>query len=169
MWFPRTAPSPPGTPRSPLPAPRSPKDPTCSSALSSASLRPARLRRLRAGLELVYIKDHNVWLANPDGTGQRQLTTDGFKDLPYESPSQADDGTILAGRGLKFVKLDRQGKRIGALLPSILVGKPANASPSGRSTRSSRPDGHKLVYWIGTWSTWFDYGTNTTWTDPRTR
>ena len=51
---------------------------------------------------LVYIKDYTVWLANPDGTGQRQLTTDGFKELPYESPSQADDGTSLAGRGLRF-------------------------------------------------------------------
>jgi hypothetical protein len=36
---------------------------------------------------LVYIKDYNVWLANPDGSGQRQLTTDGFRELPYESPS----------------------------------------------------------------------------------
>ena len=116
---------------------------------------------------LVYIKDYNVWLANPDGTGARQVTTDGFKELPYESPSQADDGTILAGRGLKFVKLDRQGNQIGPLLPSILVGKPANALAVGPFDPKLSPDGHKLVYWIGTWSTWFDYGTNTTWTDPQ--
>ena len=116
---------------------------------------------------LVYVKDYNVWLANPDGTGARQLTTDGFKELPYESPSQADDGTILAGRGLKFVKLDRQGHQIGPLLPSILVGKPANALAVGPFDPKLSPDGHKLVYWIGTWSTWFDYGTSTTWTDPQ--
>ena len=116
---------------------------------------------------LVYIKDSNVWLANPDGTGARQVTTDGFKELPYESPSQADDGTILAGRGLKFVKLDRQGHQIGPLLPSILVGKPASALAVGPFDPKLSPDGHKLVYWIGTWSTWFDYGTSTTWTDPQ--
>jgi hypothetical protein len=115
---------------------------------------------------LVYIKDYNVWLANPDGTGEHQLTTDGFKELPYESPSQADDGTVLAGRGLKFVKLDRQGKQIG-LFPSILVGKPANALAVGPFDPKLSPDGHGLVYWIGTWSTWFDYGTSTTWTDPQ--
>jgi len=116
---------------------------------------------------LVYIKDYNVWLANPDGTGQRQITTDGFKELPYESPSQADDGTILAGRGLKFAKFDRQGNRIGPLLPSILVGKPATALAIGPFDPKLSPDGHTLVYWIGTWSEWFDYGSNITWTDPK--
>jgi hypothetical protein len=116
---------------------------------------------------LVYIKDYNVWLANPDGTGERQLTTDGFKELPYESPSQADDGTILAGRGLKFVKLDRQGNRIGPLLPSILVGKPDNAYAIGPFDPKISPDGHKLAYWVGTWSMWFDYGTNINWSDPK--
>ena len=116
---------------------------------------------------LVFIKDYDVWLANPDGTGQRQLTTDGFKELPYESPSQADDGTILAGRGLKFVKLDRQGNRIGSLLPSILVGKPDNAYAVGPFDPKISPDGHKLAYWVGTWSMWFDYGTNINWSDPK--
>ena len=116
---------------------------------------------------LVYVKDYNVWLANPDGAAARQVTTDGFKERPYESPSQADDGTILAGRGLKFVKLDRQGNQIGSPLPSILVGKPANALAVGPFDPKISPDGHKLVYWIGTWSTWFDYGTSTTWTDPQ--
>jgi hypothetical protein len=116
---------------------------------------------------LVYVKDYNVWLANPDGTGARQVTTDGFKELPYESPSQADDGTILAGRGLKFVKLDRQGNQVGPLMPSVLVGKPASALAVGPFDPKLSPDGHKLVYWIGTWSTWFDYGTSTTWSDPQ--
>ncbi len=60
---------------------------------------------------LVFIKDYNVWLANADGTGQRPVTTDGFTAAPYEYPSQADDGTILAARGTRFVKLDRQGNR----------------------------------------------------------
>lgn len=116
---------------------------------------------------VVFIKDHNVWLANPDGTGQRAVTTDGYKELPYESPSQADDGTLLAGRGLRFVKLDRQGNRVGPLLPSIMVGKPANAYAVGPFDPKISPDGHKLAYWVGTWSMWFDYGTNITWSDPK--
>ena len=116
---------------------------------------------------IVFIKDYDVWLAGPDGSGARPVTTDGFKELPYESPSQADDGTILAGRGLKFVKLDRQGNRIGDLLPSILVGKPDSALAVGPFDPKISPDGHKLAYWIGTWSAWFDYGSSTTWVDPQ--
>ena len=116
---------------------------------------------------IVFIKDHNVWLASPDGSGQRQLTTDGTSALAYESPSQADDGTILVGRGLRFVKLDREGRQVGEPLPSILVGKPANAYAVGPFGVKISPDGTKLAYWIGTWSTWFDHGTSTTWTDPK--
>src|SRR3712207_2598590 len=116
---------------------------------------------------LVYVKDHNVWVANPDGSGQRQLTTNGLGALPYESPSQADDGTILAIRGERFVKLDRLGRRIGAPLPSILVGRPPNAYAFGPFSAKISPDGTKLAYGIGTLSTWFDHGTNTTWTDPK--
>jgi hypothetical protein len=115
---------------------------------------------------LVYIKDYNVWTANPDGTGARPITTDGFKELPYGSPSQSDDGTILAARGEKFVKLDRQGNRIGNPLPSILVGRPPWALAVGPFDPQISPDGHKLAYWIGTWSTWFDYGSSINWTEP---
>lgn len=43
--------------------------------------------------------DGNVWLANPDGTGQHQVTTDGSASDPYFSPSQTDDGIVLAARG----------------------------------------------------------------------
>lgn len=47
---------------------------------------------------LVFIRDHNVWLANADASGQYQVTRDGTSGAPYESPSQADDGTIVAIR-----------------------------------------------------------------------
>jgi WD40-like Beta Propeller Repeat len=47
---------------------------------------------------LVFIKENNVWLANPDGSGQYQVTLDGTAENPYLSPSQADDGTIVAAR-----------------------------------------------------------------------
>ncbi len=38
-----------------------------------------------AGDSIVYLRDWNVWLANSDGTGQYQVTTDGREALPYLS------------------------------------------------------------------------------------
>src|SRR5688500_9642965 len=57
---------------------------------------------------IVYTKDHDVWLARPDGSGARQLTRDGA----YQSPTQANDGTILAQRGTRFIRLDRAGRTL---------------------------------------------------------
>ena len=48
---------------------------------------------------IVYVKDANVWVARPDGSEARALTTDGTPQLPYGTPTQADDGTVLAVRG----------------------------------------------------------------------
>ena len=55
---------------------------------------------------IVYVKDGNVWLSDPGGAKQYQVTFDGG----YLSPSQADDGTIVAWRAKQFVRMDRSGR-----------------------------------------------------------
>jgi hypothetical protein len=55
---------------------------------------------------IVYIKGGNVWLSSPDAAAQYQVTFDGG----YDQPSQASDGTIVAVRGGKFVRIDRSGR-----------------------------------------------------------
>jgi hypothetical protein len=35
---------------------------------------------------LVFTRDSNVWLANPDGSGQYQVTLDGTASSPYSRP-----------------------------------------------------------------------------------
>src|SRR6188474_3247918 len=45
---------------------------------------------------IVYVKDRNIWIANPDGTGNRQITTDGREYSSYTDPTQSDDGTSWA-------------------------------------------------------------------------
>jgi hypothetical protein len=55
---------------------------------------------------IVYEKDGNVWLANPNGSGKRQVTTGGG----YGRPSQADDGTIIATNGAVLHRLSRSGR-----------------------------------------------------------
>jgi hypothetical protein len=55
---------------------------------------------------IVYEKSGNIWLANADGTGQRQVTTAGG----YGRPSQADDGTIIAAKDAVLHHLSRSGQ-----------------------------------------------------------
>ena len=59
---------------------------------------------------IVYIKDANVWLANPDGSGQYQVTTDGTATSPYKSPSQANDGTIMALNSGRLFRMAQNGQ-----------------------------------------------------------
>ena len=115
---------------------------------------------------LVYSKDGNVWVASPDGTNQRQLTTDGSPQLPYESPSQADDGTILALRGTRFYKFNRSGQPLGPPLDSVLTNPPNPGGAVGPFDPQISPDGTKIAYWLGIFGGWYDYATNTYYNDP---
>lgn len=95
---------------------------------------------------IVYIKGHNVWIAKPDGSGARAVTTDGEADWPYRSPSQSDDGSvIMAGRGSDIVKLDQQGSRLAMFEPD----RPAGSASFGGSPPQDvavTPDGSRVAY-----------------------
>ncbi|HZX54875.1 MAG TPA: hypothetical protein VFE86_09335 [Ilumatobacteraceae bacterium] len=51
---------------------------------------------------IVYTKDHNVFVTSPDGGIQRQITTNGAVDNSYRSPTEKDDGTIVVPHSSKF-------------------------------------------------------------------
>lgn len=113
--------------------------------------RPRRLAALIAGCclfvlgasgtaaadSLVFIKESNVWLSKPDGTGQYQVTLDGTADNPYASPSQADDGTIVAMRsqpnGGPLYRMKQNGEVINEIPVGALIAGPfaPQVSPDG--------------------------------------
>jgi hypothetical protein len=86
---------------------------------------------------LVFIKEDNVWLSKPDGSGQYQVTLDGTAENPYQSPSQADDGTIVVARKLPnggpLYRLKQNGEVIGAIPIGAVIAGPFNpqVSPDG--------------------------------------
>ena len=83
---------------------------------------------------LLYARDGNVWLANPDGSGAYQVTLDGTAASPYESPSQADDGTIVAIRDRKLYHLSQAGRLLNAPVGTPAPGTgalDARVSPNG--------------------------------------
>jgi hypothetical protein len=77
---------------------------------------------------IVFERGGNVWLANPDGSGQRQLTKDGG----YSRPSQSDDGTIVAANGSVLHRLSRSGALLGTAGDDDYGGKIfTDTSPNG--------------------------------------
>lgn len=91
---------------------------------------------------LVFVKDANVWLANPDGSGLYQVTTDGTADNPYASPSQADDGTIVTVRAKPNLGPLILLKQNGELIRQVPVA-PMQAGPFQPAIS---PDGRLIAY-----------------------
>jgi len=107
---------------------------TLGAVLAPVAVAPA------GAASIAYIKASNVWLANPDGSGQYQVTTDGTSANPYASPSQADDGTIVALRSLKLRRMRQNGEQLNT--PTDLPGSGGISevaiSPNGQIVAFSR-------------------------------
>ena len=89
---------------------------------------------------IVFIKGGNVWLASSDGTMQRQVTTGGG----WDSPSQADDGTILAQRGSQLFRINRQGTALAGPIDTTFTGAPPQWA--GPDSPVISPDGVHQAY-----------------------
>ena len=114
-----------------------------------------------AGGSIVHIRDGNVWLMAPDGSGARQVTTDGTAEDPYRAPTQSDDGTIWAVRREAYLdgegrshgrgwvhRMDRHGTSLGAPFapPQAEAGDSFVQYAWGITDLAVSPDGQVLVY-----------------------
>jgi dipeptidyl aminopeptidase/acylaminoacyl peptidase len=95
---------------------------------------------------IAYIKDNNIWLANPDGSGQVQITHDGTAAAPYRSPSQADDGTLAAGHGSDLIKLAQSGKVLAQFAPPPATDSTGQTIDDVPQQVAISPDGSRLAY-----------------------
>jgi hypothetical protein len=114
----------------------------CCAAVLLATAGPA------AADSLVFVRDNNVWLSNADGSGQYQVTLDGTPSNPWSSPSQADDGTIVAlrtppGGRAQIWRMHQNG---GLLNPPINTPAPGTGAIDARVS----PDGSLVAYWFVT-------------------
>lgn len=62
---------------------------------------------------IVFTRGGNVWIAAPDGSQSRPLTRNGTAGNRYTSPTQADNGTVVAIRGTRLFRLNRKGRVLG--------------------------------------------------------
>ncbi len=110
---------------------------------------------------IVYLKDGNVWIAHTDGSGARQFTRNAYD---WSSPSEADDGTVVAAGGLdrtnpggtnsvgssELYRFSGDGNELGEPIPTGgSYSSPACPTFGPTSVRVS-PDATKIAYGIWT-------------------
>lgn len=91
---------------------------------------------------IVFVKDDAIWATTPDGSHQVQVTREG----KFASPSQADDGTIVALDDASRVnRFDRRGLALNApFLTWLGINGGSGFSPPYRARVS--PDGTKVAF-----------------------
>jgi hypothetical protein len=107
--------------------------PICALVALAAAAAPAQ------GASMVFVKKGDVWISRLDGSRQVAVTKDGRPGNPYFSPSIADNGTIVALKGIHLHSFRPNGRRIvkprqWAILGSQLSTEPftVDLSPNGR-------------------------------------
>ena len=100
----------------------------------------------QADSSIVYVKDHNVWIAEPDGSRQHQVTSDGSAGWAYGSPTQADDGTIVARKGTDIVRLEQNGTLLSSFDPPDTKDSAGGAIGGTPTSVAVSPDGSKVAY-----------------------
>jgi hypothetical protein len=114
-----------------------------SVALAALALVPAA----RAD-SLTFTRENNVWLSNPDGSAQYQVTFDGSPEAPYETPSESDNGVVVAVR-----KTPGQRRQIYRMSQSgQLLNPPIDTPAPGTGAIDAKvsPDGSLVAYWFVT-------------------
>lgn len=93
---------------------------------------------------LVFAKGGDVWVANPDGSGQVRVTTDGG----YSEPSMSDNGRIAAVNDHSVVVLRPDGSRLASFeLPTLFVeGSCGTLWETPPLEAQISPDGTKIAW-----------------------
>jgi hypothetical protein len=117
-------------------------------ALLSTAAVALILPSVAAADSLVFIRGNNVWIAQADGSNPHRVTRDGTARYPYESPSEADDGTIVAIRATATTR-----RRIYRMRQSgRLLNPPINTPAPGTGAINAKvsPNGRLVAYWFST-------------------
>jgi hypothetical protein len=91
---------------------------------------------------IVYVKGGRLWVASSDGRVQRRISS----GAGFLHPSQADNGTIVAQRGLAFHRLNRRGKQLSKPITTAFRTSPILPAFHGPFSPEVSPDGTKIAY-----------------------
>jgi hypothetical protein len=95
---------------------------------------------------IVYLKGYDVYVALPDGSGERRLTTNGTAAEPWTSPSGSDTRTVAAARGAVVYHLDQWGTVLNSFDPPDLVDAVGQSIGGTVRKVAMSPDGALIAY-----------------------
>ena len=95
---------------------------------------------------IVYLKNHNVWLADADGSNPHQVTRGGNYEHPWLSPSQSDDGTIAASYGQEIVRMKQNGEVLNRMNPKPILNSVSHAVDGVPLDVRISPNGKLIAY-----------------------
>jgi hypothetical protein len=101
---------------------------------------------------VVFVKDANLWVANPDGSAARAVTSDGTAASPYRSPPQADDGTIAVSYEETVRIMDRDGTLVRTLDPPPLTDSVSHPVDGVPVDVAISPDAKTIAYVFASYS-----------------
>ncbi|MCD4536129.1 hypothetical protein LRP67_18725 [Nocardioides sp. cx-169] len=102
--------------------------------------------RATASGTITYVRANNVWVANTDGSGARQVTSGGTASTPWYSPTESDAGQIVAGRGDLIYRMDQWGKVLTTMDPPDLRSGGGQTLGGRLSSLAVSPDGATIAY-----------------------
>ncbi len=95
---------------------------------------------------LVFVKDHNVWMARGDGSGQVRITSDGTATSRYTSPTMSDAGTIAAVDGPQIVLMAKNGSVMRRITPPALPTSTGHQTQGTVTSAAISPDGKTIAF-----------------------
>jgi WD40-like Beta Propeller Repeat len=111
---------------------------------------------------ILYEKGGKLWVASPDGRVKRRVPHTGTFDFP----SQADNGIIVAQRGINFHRLNRSGRELNKPITTAFRTNPILPAYDGPFLPEVSPDGTKIAYTYSFVAAHFDPACNCTRTSP---
>lgn len=117
-------------------------------AIAAADPGPARVAASSTSPgSIVFVKDHNVWIADGDGGDQRQVTSGGTPDDPWQSPTQSDGGYVVAHRSGYIYRMNQHGHVFNAMDPADLDDAIGNRLGGRDLTETAiSPDGTRIAF-----------------------
>jgi hypothetical protein len=127
----------------------------CMLSAGSADARPQVAAAANAGAgSILYLKGGKLWVASPDGRVKRRVRHAGR----FDNPSQADNGIVVAQRGINLYRMNRRGRLLNKPITTAFRTNPILPAFNGPFWPEVSPDGTKIAYTYAFTAAHFDFG-----------